>query len=329
MDLCTRCGHELGIGRFCTNCGHPVDLSRGAPEADLDAWRTDTAERPRVAEPIVPPPVPERPEPPRFPLYADDAGPATPVVLPPPPPVLDRPATPHRGGSPVWLPWLVGAGLMLLVAGFGAWLLFGGTDDPQTAQDPPPASDPVEEETPEEEPSSPESSATTAADPEPFAGDLAPIASVSAPPAAAAGQGADGEVVRYVAENMIDGVPETCWRTPGDATGRSITFRFAQPATLTEVGLINGYAKVARDGRGMLDWYHGNRRILAVEWTFDDGTVVSQQLGDTTLIQMVPVKKVETESVTLRLLSVTPPGGGRTSRNYTAISEVSFLGTTS
>ena len=325
MDVCTQCGHELGIGRFCTNCGHPAALSRGAPVEDLETWRTDTAERPRVAEPVEPPPVPERPAPPRFPLYADDPVPAP---VPPTPPLADRPATTHRGGSPVWFPWVVGAGLMLLVAGFGAWLLFGGGDDPQTAQDPPPASSPLDEETPEEEPSSPEPSPTRSADPEPFAGDLAPFASISAPPAAAPGQGADGEVVRYVAENMVDGVPETCWRTPGDGTGSSITFRFDRPATLTEVGLVNGYAKVARDNRGLLDWYHGNRRVLAVEWTFDDGTVVTQRLSDTTLTQMVPVKKVETEAVTVRLLRVTPPGPGRASRNYTAISEVSFLGTT-
>jgi hypothetical protein len=43
---------------------------------------------------------------------------------------------------------------------------------------------------------------------------------------------------------------------------------------------------------------------------------------------MVKVDKVRTETVTLRVLAVTPPGRGRTARNYTAISEVSFLGTT-
>ncbi|MGH3345914.1 MAG: NADase-type glycan-binding domain-containing protein [Nocardioides sp.] len=336
MDLCTQCGHELGIGRFCTNCGRPVDQPHSAPAGDLDTWRTDTAERPRVATPIEPLPVPERPEPPRFPLYADDEPPdasptdrVAPVVLPPPPPAVDRSARTGTRATPGWLPWLVGFGLMVLVAGFGAWLLFGGSD-PETAQEPPPASDPTDEEEPAEvEPSSPKPSPTRTSDAEPFVGDLAPFASVSAPPSAPPGQGADGEVVRYVAGNLVDGVPETAWRMPGDGTGRSITFRFDEPATLTEVGLVNGYAKVARDRRGMLDWYHGNRRVAAVEWTFDDGTVVTQRLSDTTLIQMTRVAKVRTESVTVRLLRVTPPGGGRTSRNYTAISEVSFLGTLS
>ena len=52
---CTRCGAGLGDGRFCTRCGQPVD----AAPADLDAWRTDTAERPRVeaerSDPVEPP----------------------------------------------------------------------------------------------------------------------------------------------------------------------------------------------------------------------------------------------------------------------------------
>ncbi|HEX6151319.1 NADase-type glycan-binding domain-containing protein, partial [Nocardioides sp.] len=252
-----------------------------------------------------------------------------PVLPPPPPPVVDRPVLTRRRGAPPWLPWLVGFGLMLVVAGIGAWLLFGsGGGDPQVASDQPPASSPAEEDSPPPEEPSPEPSPTKSADPEPFAGDLAPFSTVSAPGAAAPGQDADGEVVRYVAANMTDGVPETCWRMAGDGTGESITFRFERPATLTEVGLVNGYAKVASDGRGLLDWYHGNRRIRAVEWTFDDGTVVTQKLRDTTLVQSVRVKKVKSESVTLRLLEVTGPGPGRTSRNYTAISEVSFLGTT-
>ena len=340
MALCTECGQQLGIGRFCTNCGHPVDPSR----AELESWRTDTAERPRVVPPIEPLPSPGPPDQARFPLYADDVAPPppstnepatseperiAPVVLPPPPPVADRPTRTHRGGPPGWLPWLVGFVVMVMVAGFGAWLLFsGGDDDPQTAQAPP-ASSPTEEEepTPEEDPSPSEPSPTESADPEPFAGDLAPFSTVSAPAAAAPGQDANGEVVRYVADNMIDGIPETAWRMSGDGTGESITFRLERPATLSEVGLINGYAKVARDGRGLLDWYHGNRRILAVEWTFDDGTVLTQQLRDTTLFQTVRVKKVETESVTVRLLRVTAPGRGRASRNYTAISEVTLLGT--
>jgi len=325
MDLCRQCGSELGIGRFCTNCGHPVDQ----PPDELSTWRTDTAERPRVVEP---PPVAAVPGSARFRLFADDVEAMDDTeqldpVLPPPLPLADEPRG-HRGAPPSWLPWAIGALVMLLVAGFGAWLLFSGVDDPDTAQEARSESTPAEERTPKQDPSPPKPTPTRSADPGPFAGDLAPFADIFAPPAAAPGLDANGDIVRYVATNLQDGIPETAWRTPGDGTGLSLTFRFDGPSTLSEVGLVNGYAKVARDGGGILDWYHGNRRLRAVEWTFDDGTVVRQRLRDTTLLQMVKVDKVETESVTLRLLAVTPPGPGRASRNYTAISEVSFLGTT-
>ena len=335
MDVCTQCGQRLGIGRFCTNCGHPVDAPRGAPEGDLSTWRTDTAERPRVVGPVEPLPA-KLPEPARYPLYADDvtAPPAPPSEADRPSPVVPPAAPPPTEGldedARSWLPWTAGIGVMVLVAGLGAWLLFGsGGDGPGTAADPAPTSAPADEESPPSEaPTSEKASPTKSPDPTPFAGNLAQFATISAPPPAPPGQGANGEVVQYVAANMVDDIPETTWRMAGDGTGESITFRFERPATLAEVGLVNGYAKVARDNRGVLDWYHGNRRINAVEWTFQDGTVVRQKLRDTTLMQSVRVKKVETSTVTLRLLDVTPPGRGRASRDYTAISEVSFLGTT-
>jgi hypothetical protein len=331
MDLCRQCGSELGIGRFCTNCGHPVDQ----PPDEASAWRTDTAERPRVVDPVQPLPVSTAPGPARFRLFADeddalgdDTRQLAPVLPPPLEPFQDEPRD-RRTGPPGWVPWVAGAVVMLLVAGFGAWLLFSSFDeDPATARDSRADSTPTEERTPKQDPTPSEPSPTRSADPTPFAGDLAPFADISAPPAAAPGVDANGDLVRYVATNMQDGIPETAWRTPGDGTGLTLTFRFDSPSTLSEVGLVNGYAKVARDGGGILDWYHGNRRLRAVEWTFDDGTVVTQRFEDTTLLQMVAVDKVETRSVTLRLVSVTPPGRGRAARNYTAISEVSFLGRT-
>ena len=62
---------------------------------------------------------------------------------------------------------------------------------------------------------------------------------------------------------------------------------------LSAVGLINGYAKVGQDSGGLLDWYAGNRRILEVEWTFDDGTVVSQPLSETASMQTITLNDVE------------------------------------
>ncbi len=48
------------------------------------------------------------------------------------------------------------------------------------------------------------------------------------------------------------------------------------PTRITQVGLINGYAKVEPG----YDGYAANRRITSVEWEFADGTVIAQDLGD-------------------------------------------------
>ncbi len=323
MDFCTQCGAALGVGRFCTNCGHPV----AEADAAAESWRTDTAERPRVT---VPPPVPSMPEPARFPLYADDAQradeertlwfPEEPATKPPPR---------HRGDHR-WLPWVLGFVVLALVAGFGGWLLFGGEDEPLLAQDPQASSSPDEDGAASSPEPGPEPTRTRQAPPPESPGEpteLAPTAEVSAPAAAPPSEDASGNTVLFVAPHMLDGVAETTWRMPGDGTGETITFSFDSPAVLSEVGLVNGYAKVGQDAGGLLDWYAGNRRIFKVEWAFDDGTVVTQRLSETASMQTIPVDDVETESATLRLLKVSAPGTGRASRDYTAISDVSLVGT--
>ena len=58
----------------------------------------------------------------------------------------------------------------------------------------------------------------------------------------------------FVAANLLDGVRETSWRMPGDGTGASITFGFEGPVEVTQVGLVNGYAKTAATASGSYDW---------------------------------------------------------------------------
>ena len=335
MDPCEKCGAELGSGRFCGRCGHPVAAG---------AWRTDTAERPRVPvppAPVVPPPPPPAPEPSRFPLFADEVDPdplpptATAAVARDEVHHVDPEPPRHREGGRAagWLPWALGFAVLVLVAATGAWLLTTGADDPVATgpaaaaeggsspgrdrdREPGPTPEPTTDEpTPQPEPAE--------------AGNQARFAEVSAPPAAPPSQDNSGNVVRYLATNMVDGVPETTWRTTGDATGATITFTFDEPVTLEQVGLVNGYAKVGQDTRGPLDWYHGNRRVLAVEWTLDDGTVLAQSLDDTTVTQTLPVDGIETRTVALRLVEVSSPGTGRASRDFTAISDVTLYGTPS
>lgn len=302
MSVCTQCGHELGVGRFCVNCGHPV----GAPPTE-DDWRTGTAERPVAAVPHGP----------RYPLYADEAATST---------GSHRRVGPARGAS--WLPWVLAAAVLVLVAGLGTALLLSGDDDPAPGNTERTASDtrsPSEstEPTAEESPGPDDGESADAGGPE----DVSRTATVTVPATAPPNQDVDGNLVRYEGRNMLDGVPETAWRMPGDGSGETLILALAEPVTLTSVGLVNGYAKTATDGGATFDWYAGNRRVLAVEWVFDDGTVVRQDLARTRELQTVDLEPVTTQRVELRLVSVSSPGTGPSARNFTAISEVSLVGT--
>ena len=321
MPVCAQCGHQFDVGRFCTNCGHAVD----APvDEGLDLWRTDTAERPAAPSPtpVSAPPSPVPPAVPpdasaRYPLFADQV---TSDV---------RESThSHRAGRP-WLPWAAGAVALLLVAGLGAWLLFGDDSDPDlvasdsrsTPSEAPPPDKPAQSKKPKKP------KKTTPPRPTAKPTNVTSQATAVVPATAAPGTDFDGNVVRYDARNMLDGVPATCWRMPGDGSGETITVSLAKKTEVTSVGLINGYAKTATDASGSpLDWYTGNRRILSVEWVFDDGSVVSQQLTETRRLQSVDIEPVTTTAVQLRLVTVTTPGQGPSRRDYTAISDLALVG---
>ncbi len=95
---------------------------------------------------------------------------------------------------------------------------------------------------------------------------------------------------------------------PGDATGTVLTFRLDRPTTITKVGLINGYAKTAFSGGRRYDWYQGDRRVLSVDWVFDDGTTVSQTFSETRAMQSRTIPPVTTSTVQVRITAVSPPG---------------------
>jgi hypothetical protein len=336
MSSCRSCGHQLGVGRFCTSCGAPVDSS--APDSTPVStpvtpgdWRTDTAERkPRSAsDPRTPPAAVAPPPPPRYPLYADEvkgtdgapaagSAPAAATYGPAPEEVpsdsyLDLgPARADTAGyhadygagyhaerrSPVL--WLLVAAMVLVLVAAGWWFLVkddGSSGSPRLTPKDPGA-----------------------------AVEMAVRATAKAPETAPPDQDVDGEQVSYDASNMLDGVPETAWRTPGDAAGMSLTFTLPGSAELERVGLINGYAKTSTDDQGRtFDWYLGDRRVNAVVWVFDDGTKVRQRLRDDRKLQMVDVGPVTTHRVVLRLVAVSEPGDGTASRDFTAVSEVSLL----
>jgi hypothetical protein len=368
MTTCARCGAEVGDASACPQCGQKVlspqssdqssDQSSSGWTPEPPDWRTDTAERPAGRPPEEPQPAASTPGPPRFPLYADEAeesvsahvevepDPAAhqPVPLDPAPyvPPPDPYGPPDEDaddgpGAPAWLPWAIVSLVMVLVAVGGVWLLMSGGDD--TASDPAPAStvsekiqanqSPTPRSTaPETSDSAPASQSASESAPAGDATDVAGQATATAPRNAPPNVDAFGNRTTYVAANMLDGSPSTCWRMAGDASGSELTFALAAPTTLTEVGLVNGYAKTALVGGRKLNWYAGNRRVLAVQWVFDDGTTLDQQLQSTKQMQTIDLETpVSTSTVTLRLVSVSAPGTGRSARDYTAVSEVSLVGT--
>ena len=305
---CASCGHVLGIGRFCTNCGQPV--AGRHPAATLPPAQPSAPVPPARVPPPAGPALPAA----RYPLFADPPpGPAAPPP-PPSPPTSRLPAVPARA----WLPWLAGLVLLALVAGVGALLLVGS--DGGTAEDRP------DSRTDSSALSGRADSAGTGGPveaPDPgHVEDLTSLATAEVPSVAPESRDRQNRPVSFRAANMFDGRARTSWRMAGDGTGATLTFDLGIEAVLTEVGLINGYAKV--DGPD--NWYQGNRRIRVVQWEFDDGTRITQDLAEQRSVQTLEMDPVLTRTVRLHLVEVGPPGTGPNGRDFTAISEVRLTG---
>ena len=337
MNFCTNCGAERVVGRFCTNCGAPSTapatpagdtaerpaVGRAAPPAQERATER-TSERPAVragVTPVEPPPAytGQFGDGSRYPLYADEVDSATAPA--------DAPPTGHRDDRvrsfPVWLP--VVAVLVVLAMVVGVWMLTrdggnGDTAGDEPTTDAPSASQPSDSDpSAEEEPSSPPAPAGNPAD---LAGD----STATGPKPLAPGQDLGGNPVAYPPANMLDDDLATSYRMPGDASGETVVFTLPEEAEISEVGLVNGYAKKDTGGSRTVDWYPLNRRILKVEWVFDDGTTVAQDLRSEPVLQTIAVDKVRSSTISLRILEVSPPGAGSMSKNVTAISDVLLRG---
>jgi hypothetical protein len=358
---CATCRAEVGDAAACPHCGtvvlspqstdqstdHSTDQSGDQSSYQLDQQqgtdgRSDTSERRPPRAPVAPAPAMTTPAPARYPLYADELDVVGHSSLPPevrttqPAPAPAPPRGPvdedlePRSRVPAVVAWAAVALVLLLVAFGGVWLLFSpGGDD--TAPDP---SAPTRSQTSEQNNDSVSESEPPASDPPAseldYSGDAVNVATTavaSAPSTAPRNADAFGNRTTYDAANMLDGRPDTCWRTAGDATGMELTFRLASPTQLTRVGLVNGYAKNALVGDRNLNWYLGNRRVHFAQWVFDDGTTVDQPLVATKLMQTIDLDdRVTTATVTLRLVAVSSPGTGRSARDYTAVSEVDLVG---
>lgn len=316
-ERCAHCGTlSTTDGRFCITCGAQLGTEPTNPRV-LRA-PTDTAERVYDLR-----------------AYAASSAPASPVAVAPPahpqPSYVAPVQRPHRPGPGLWVGAVAVMVAVLVVGGF--LLLHGGGGGSGAASSPPivpkqhhapsggPSSGPTSRSSsPSSSPSSPSTHVT--GPPE----NVAVFARASAPGNAPAAVDFQGRPVTYVAANMVDGHEDTCWRVPGNATGTVLTFRLDQPTRLSRVGLVNGYDKIAYAHGKSFDWYRGNRRVLSVQWLFDDGSSVSQRFRFDPGMQQIAIKPVTTRVVRLRITSVSGPGHGRAARNDTAISEVLLLG---
>ena len=216
-----------------------------------------------------------------------------------------------------------------LVAAVGIaawWLLKPDEDTTTTVQAAPTRSTPAATPSADPEPvSAPPATAEATPTVQYPTGVLVP-SKVTAPSTSPDSADSAGRTTTYRAANVLDGDPSTAWRTEGNASGSTLQFSFDSPVRITEVGLVNGFAKV--DPHDGTDRYTQGRRVLAVTWTFTTPTgpvTVQQQLRDgDRALQRVPVPAVEASSVALTVDSVTRPGaGGRFDR--TAISDVQFV----
>jgi hypothetical protein len=126
---------------------------------------------------------------------------------------------------------------------------------------------------------------------------------------------------------MLDGVPETAWRVVGDGSGLKLVFTFPERTRISQVGLVNGYAKTSTDDEGTsFDWYAGHRRITEVTWNFGVGDLVRQDLEDGRVVQTIDVGPVEVRKIVLKIVATTDPGEGPARRDFTAISDVFLAG---
>lgn len=337
------------MGRFCLNCGHPIGAPAPAvprtattptmvrPPADPPADSPAAPPADRSAKPPVEPPV--APAAPRaaLPVQAADPTPLPPAAPPAAPdwdPELDllpyeevdelETEDPLAGRA--WLFWVVGA-VALVALVLVLLRVFDSEPVDDTATEQPAGQAGASPGDGSAAPDDPEAGSEGSGEDEAPQGvgprvDLAESATFTAPGTAPPTQDFDGNLVAYEASQMGDGNPATTWRTPGDASGQSVTITLAQAGVINRVGLVNGYAKKVAG----VDWYPNNRRILGVTWAFDDGSSVDQTFAERPAMQMLKVPPVETGTVTLTITSVTPPGAGPLGRDYTAISEIALMG---
>ncbi|MFL6119028.1 NADase-type glycan-binding domain-containing protein [Actinophytocola sp.] len=101
-----------------------------------------------------------------------------------------------------------------------------------------------------------------------------PATIVGASASCTSGPGVDsaGNRFTYEARNAVDGQPATAWRCDHDGVGASLLVTFAQPAVISWIGVVPGFAKT--DPYDGTDRYVQGRRVSSARFLFDDGTYI-------------------------------------------------------
>jgi hypothetical protein len=146
---------------------------------------------------------------------------------------------------------------------------------------------------------------------------LSPVR-VTASSTALPGVDACREPTQYPAKNVVDGNPESAWRTEGDGLGETMQFDFDGDVHIERIGLIPGFSKV--DPCDGINRFPQNRVIERVLFTFDDGSSTTATYLPEPRLQWIDLSK-STSHVIIEIMDTSPPGG----RDFTAISEVEFF----
>ena len=314
---CPVCGSPVEVGaRFCPNCSYYLEWDDQADESGevVAAMTRKPGDDDGDEPPPEPPPLPTVSEPEETVVctVCGTVNPASRTLcqrcgeplhqeepLPPPPP----PPPPPRPPIPPWVFWAGGA--LLLAVLLAVAVTSGGSDPtPTTSGTAAPATTDATVPT--------ETAVTTSLPqdttaPPPAVTPLVP-ASISAtatrPPVP---QLLCGGSNSFEPELLIDGDANTGWGAgTGDGTGESVTVTFAEEVHLTQIGLSPGYLRLAprsdQDCQDVLAFEY-NRFVDAVEYRFDDGSVLRHDFVREPSIQTLDVGDVVTRSVTITILS--------------------------
>lgn len=127
---------------------------------------------------------------------------------------------------------------------------------------------------------------------------------------------ADGSELVVSAADMVDGDRSTSWLVPGDGIGAVIQLDLGSTETVVSLGLVPGFSGV--DPVNGAERFGAVRRVVRVQWTFDDGRSLEQTLTDVDDLQRLAIAPTQTRTIRLEILSTTEPGV----LDFTAISEI-------